>query len=79
MSIGSLAKPPTTFVSNAPCGDGGQPRPVVKQCAAPASLASEEGSRPLLRHLRDKDDNEVPGIKAGFQKGGKKKRSTYVY
>ena len=50
--------------SRAPCDDDGgqQPRPVVKQCCCVRFGLASEASRPLLRHLRDKDDNEVSGI-----------------
>ena len=77
--------PKLTNFSTLSCdaADGGQPRPVVKQCAAPllrealprvrGEARRGEARRPILRHLRDKDDNEVSGTETGIPKSTIKK------
>ena len=49
-------------------------------CCVRFVLASEAGGRPILRHLRDKDDNEVSGIeKRNTQKYKKKNTRLNTY
>ena len=76
--------PKLTNFSTLSCdAGGGQPRPVVKQCAPPLLREARprvraEARRPILRHLRDKDDNEVSGIETEVPKSTIKKILIYL-